>query len=97
MNISYINTTLYNNPELCTLSTCPLSWAQVRYDPSLVGNALYLGIFSLVLFIQGHLGLYFRTWSFLAAIMGGEVLEIIGYIARIQMHYNPFKSNPFLM
>ncbi len=94
---AYINTTLYNEPWLCTFDTCPASWASVQYDPSLAGNAIYLGIFSLVLVIQVLLGVSFRTWSFLSAMIGGEVLEIIGYVARIQMHYNPFQSNPFLM
>lgn len=93
----YINTTLYNDPTLCTLRTCPLSWAQVHYDPSLIGNTLYLFIFSLILVIQLLLGIHSRTWSFLVAVCSGEILEIIGYVARIQMHNNPFLSDPFLM
>ncbi|CAF9943749.1 MAG: hypothetical protein ALECFALPRED_001191 [Alectoria fallacina] len=91
------NSTLYNEPWLCTVQTCPLSWAQVQYDPSLAGNAFYLAMFSLVLVVQLFFGIRYRTWSFLGAIFGGEVLEMIGYIARVQMHYNPFLSNPFLM
>ena len=94
---SYTNTTLYNDPTLCTLRTCPLSWAQVHYDPSLIGNTLYLFIFSLIFVIQLLFGIYSRTWSFLLAFCSGEILEIIGYVARIQMHNNPFLSDPFLM
>lgn len=93
----YSNATLFNDPSLCTLQTCPLDWASVHYVPTLAGNALYLAILSLVLVVQIFFGIRFRTWSFLGAVFGGEVLEIIGYAARIQMHYNPFLSNPFLM
>ena len=81
----------------CTLSTCPLSEAQLDYVPSLGGNALYLGILAICLIAQLVLGIKYRTWGFLVAMVGGLILEIIGYAARIQMHYNPFPSGPFLM
>ncbi|KAI4099249.1 MAG: hypothetical protein L6R37_006051 [Teloschistes peruensis] len=91
------NQTLLNDPDLCTLETCPLSLANVDYVPNLGGNAFYLAIFSLLLILQLGFGFYWRTWSYTAAMFGGLVLEIIGYVSRVQMHYNPFKSNPFLM
>ncbi|MCJ1316820.1 hypothetical protein MMC15_002141 [Xylographa vitiligo] len=81
----------------CTLSICPIAYAQVHYDPSLAGNALYLAIFALLLFVHVFLGIRFRTWGFFGSIVGGLVLEIIGYAARVQMHFNPFLSNPFLI
>jgi len=85
------------NPSLCTLDTCPLELAQVRYDPTLAGNALYLSIFALLLFIHIFLGIRYRTWGYFGAMFGGLVLEIVGYGARVKMHYNPFLSDPFLM
>lgn len=90
------NATLYNDPELCTLDTCPLSLANVDYVPSLAGNALYVALFSLVLASQLGLGVYYRTWTYLIAMGGGLLGEIIGYVGRVQMHYNPFTQNPFL-
>ena len=81
----------------CTLSICPIAYAQVHYDPSLAGNALYLAIFALLLFVHVFFGIRYRTWGFFGSIVGGLVLEIIGYAARVQMHFNPFLSNPFLM
>ncbi|KAL8685908.1 MAG: hypothetical protein Q9218_007472 [Villophora microphyllina] len=94
---SGFNLTLLNNTDLCTLQTCPLSIAQVHYVPSLAGNTIYLALFSLLLVLQLLFGCYWRTWSFTGAVFGGLVLEILGYVSRVQMHYNPFKSNPFLM
>lgn len=83
--------------EYCTLALCPLSLAQVHYVPSLAGNALYTAIFVLVLALQLFLGIRYKTWGFMVGMCSGIILEVIGYIARIQMHSNPFRENPFLM
>ena len=91
------NETLYDNPWLCTLSTCPIDYSSIDYVPSLAGNAFYLGLFSLCLLVQSILGIYYRTWPFLIAWIFGLALEIAGYVSRIQMHNNIFTFNPFLM
>jgi hypothetical protein len=86
------------DPEkYCTISTCPLTLAHLLYIPSLPGNALYAVLFGLFLLAQLYLGIRHRTWGFLAGMFGGLVLEVIGYAARMQMHFNPFKQNPFIM
>jgi hypothetical protein len=92
---------LITNPTIpdqdCTLSTCSLLQAHYQYLPSLAGNSLYLAIFSVILVAQIYLGLRSRAWGFLGGMFGGLVLEIIGYVGRIQMHSNPFSDDPFLM
>ncbi|KAI4125612.1 MAG: hypothetical protein LQ341_006960 [Variospora aurantia] len=94
---SGFNQTLLNNTDLCTLETCPLVLASVDYVPSLGGNLFYLTFFAILLLLQLAFGYQYRTWSFTGSMFGGLVLEIIGYVARVQMHYNPFESDPFLM
>jgi len=91
------NQTLYNDPNLCTLQTCPLTWAAIDYIPNLGGNAFYLAIFAASLVVQIAFGVFYHTWAFLGAMVGGEVLEIIGYAARVELHSNPFIFNNFLM
>jgi hypothetical protein len=83
--------------ESCTLASCSLKNAQVQYDPSLGGNAFYVSIFALAIFVQALLGIQYRTWSFLAGMFCGLILETVGYAARIQMHFNPFTKGPFVM
>lgn len=83
--------------ELCTLATCTLEQAHFRYIPTLAGNALLLGIFAFLIVPQVALGVKYKTWGFMGAMLGGLILEIIGYVARIQMHNNPFAQDPFLM
>lgn len=81
----------------CRLGLCPIEWATVQYDPSLGGNAFFMGIFGLLLLIQAFQLYKYRTWSFSCSMMSGLILEIVGYLGRVQMHFNPFLANPFLM
>ncbi|OCL07362.1 RTA1-domain-containing protein [Glonium stellatum] len=90
-----INTSIPNSD--CTLSTCSIEQAQLLYDPTLTGNALFLGIFSLCLALQLIAGIYYRTWGYLVGMFCGLILEMVGYVGRVQMHFNPFLSNPFMM
>lgn len=85
------------NLDQCTLTTCTLAQAHFDYVPSLAGNSLYTAIFGLALIAQLFFGIRYKTWGFMAAMFGGLVLEVVGYVSRIQMSINPFTSNPFLM
>jgi hypothetical protein len=71
--------------------------AQLPYAPNLAGNILFLAIFSFCLLFNLLVGLWFRTWGYLVAMALGCVLEILGYVGRVMMHYNPFPQNPFLL
>ncbi|CZR62987.1 related to RTA1 domain protein [Phialocephala subalpina] len=86
-----------NNGGGCTLDTCPLSMGIVHYDPSLFANTFYLTYFGVILIVQVLQTWRFRAWSFSIPVMSGLILEIVGYAGRIQMHYNPFDPNPFLI
>ena len=81
----------------CNLETCPVELAQMPYAPNLAGNALYLAVFALGLVSNVGLGIWYRTWGYLVAMVFGCVLEILGYVGRIQMHFNPFPEDPFLL
>ncbi|PYH70661.1 RTA1 domain-containing protein [Aspergillus vadensis CBS 113365] len=90
------NSTSLDPSDYCTLSICSLSDAYVNYIPSLGGNIFYAAVFAVLLIAQLILGIRYRTWGYLTGLFGGLLLEIIGYIGRIQMHYNPFKFTPYL-
>jgi len=83
--------------DQCTLQTCIMEQATIRYLPSLAGNVTYMAIFGLILLLQIGQGIRYRTWGFLAGMICGLFLEIIGYAGRVMMHYNPFNMNNFLM
>jgi RTA1 like protein len=85
------------HPSVCNLQTCPLIYAYLMYDPTLWGNALFLSIFSLLLPIQAFLSIHYRTSGVLVATFLGLSMEIIGYVGRVRMHFNPFLKENFLM
>ncbi|KAE9965822.1 hypothetical protein EG328_009378 [Venturia inaequalis] len=82
--------------EDCTLATCSLLQAHYQYLPSLAGNALYVAIFSILLLSQIFLGFKSKAWGFMIGMVAGIILEIVGYVGRIQMHSNPFIDKGFL-
>lgn len=88
---------LWYTPSECTISTCPASFRQIEYTPSLGGNSFYLAIFALVLVAQLFLGIRYKTWGFVAGMFGGLTLEILGYISRVELHDNPFSDTWFKM
>jgi hypothetical protein len=91
------NATLIANSNLCTLTTCDLTLAHLDYLPSIGGNALFAAIFAGCFLVQLLLGFKFRTWGFMAASTIGMMTEVIGYVARLMMHSNPFSKADFLM
>ncbi|KAH8660043.1 RTA1 like protein-domain-containing protein [Xylariales sp. PMI_506] len=81
----------------CTLAICPLEWSILEYQPSIPANSLFLALFSLSMAIQIGQAIKWKTWGFLAGIVSGCVLEIIGYVGRLMIHNNPFDFNGFVI
>lgn len=81
----------------CTVTTCPLSCAQVDYQPTRAGNTMYAAAFGLLLVAQLGLGIKYKTWGFMVGMICGLVLEVVGYAGRIMLHDNPFNFNNFIM
>ena len=89
---------VWNDPRLCTYSTCPLDlFGQLHYIPSLAGNAFLLTLFVLGLLVQVALAVRYRTWGYLTAMIGGTALEIIGYAGRLMLNANDFNNNNFVI
>jgi hypothetical protein len=65
--------------------------------PSLAGNVFYLAVFAVAVLVQIGLGIHYRTWGYLVAMMGGASLEIVGYTARVELHIDDFNKNYFII
>ena len=84
-------TSVQNYRNQCTLDTCPVTDGYFYYRPSLAANAVFLALFSLsTLTFLVQVGLSRRFIGFSIAMISGCILEIIGYIGRIQGYQNPF-------
>jgi hypothetical protein len=84
----------------CTIAICPLETygqAFFNYRPSLPGNSIYAAIFGICLVLQLAFGIRKKTWGFLAGMVVGLLLEVVGYAGRIKMYSDPFTKNSFLM
>lgn len=88
------NSTTFDS-DLCTLSTSPLSETNFKCPAA---YRKHLAPFDLCcsLLIQIFLGIHYRAWGFLVGIVYRLALEIMGYVGRVQPHYNPFPFNLFL-
>lgn len=87
----------YVNIIDCTNSICPLEFGEVRYIPTLAGNAIYMVIFILLLLVHAYLGFRHKTWGFLVGMVAGCLIEIVGYAGRIMLWQNDFSFNAFIM
>ncbi|KAL3464825.1 RTA1 like protein-domain-containing protein [Aspergillus heterothallicus] len=90
------NQTLLENPDLCTLDTCPISMASVEYRPVLWGNIFFMAIFGVAALIHLGLGIRYKTWTFMIAMVLGLIGEVVGYVGRVNLYDNPFNGDAFL-
>ncbi|OBR08576.1 Parasitic phase-specific protein PSP-1 [Colletotrichum higginsianum IMI 349063] len=81
----------------CTLELCPIEWSVLRYQPSIPASGIFIALFALGLIVHAVQGIRWRTWGFMASMIAGCVLEIVGYVGRLFIHDNPFDFEGFLM
>jgi len=93
----YANCNLAIENYLCTLDTCCLAQSPFLYRASYGGNLAFAIIFGVFLIPQIALGVYYKTWGFMVGMIMGLILEVLGYVARILLHDNPFNGDAFLL
>jgi len=81
----------------CTLETCCLAQSNFLYIPNYGANMFFAVFFGILIVPQLGLGYLYRTWGFAIGMIIGLVLEVLGYVSRVQIHNNPFADNPFLL
>lgn len=67
------------------------------YRPSLAANITFLALFAVIGIVHTYLGYRWRTWGFMTGMLLGCLSEILGYVGRIMLWYNPFSYNGFLL
>ncbi|PVH76683.1 hypothetical protein DL98DRAFT_550980 [Cadophora sp. DSE1049] len=84
---------------VCSLATCDVKiWGYVHYQPTLIGNALFLVIIDIVALAQLFLGCkYHASFTWVICMLLRLASESTGYIARVLLHANPFSRFYFLM
>jgi hypothetical protein len=80
----------------CTLDLCPIERSILKYQPSLAGNGAIIVLFGIAMAVHLFQGFYWRTWGFAISVALGCIDEIVGYVGRIMLYYNPFSFKGFL-
>lgn len=81
----------------CTIAACPIELSVYGYRPTLVGSVALIVLYGLCLAVQVVLGIRYKTWGYMTAMVLGCVDEMVGYAARIMMRQNPWGETGFLM
>ncbi|KAJ0351211.1 hypothetical protein COL154_012985 [Colletotrichum chrysophilum] len=81
----------------CTLELCPLEASLLKYQPSIPANSTFIALFALAMVVHSVIGFRAKTWGFTASVIGGCLVEIVGYVGRLILHDNPFSFGGFLI
>ncbi|KAF6824854.1 parasitic phase-specific protein psp-1 [Colletotrichum plurivorum] len=81
----------------CTLEICPLQASLLQYQPSIPVNSTFIALFALAAIIHAIQGFRAKTWGFMSSMIGGCLIEIVGYVGRLILHDNPFSFVGFLI
>jgi hypothetical protein len=87
----------FGSDSPCNLDTCPVEWSIYSYRPSLAANIVFVVLFSLIGLVHAYLGFRWKSWGFMTGMLLGCISEIVGYVGRIMMWYNPFSFNAFMI
>ncbi|GFP52068.1 hypothetical protein ACSS6W_003944 [Trichoderma asperelloides] len=87
----------FGNDVTCNLHNCPVEWSILSYQPSLAANIVFAALFGAIGLVHFYLGFRWRVWGFTFPMLVGCVTEIIGYVGRILLHYNPFSFPGFMI
>jgi hypothetical protein len=83
----------YDYTISCTVQTCPIESAYFDYLPSLAANGVFIALFALALACYLGQGLRSRKFiGFTIAMVGGCILEVLGYAGRIRSYYSPWNQ-----
>lgn len=83
--------------KYCEPGKCPSEWATLHYQPTFIGNAIYLAMFVILLIAQLFFGVKHKTWNYLGAVSLGVIGEAVGYVGRLMLSKNNFPTKNFLM
>lgn len=84
--------------DQCTAETwCLAQGLPFDYLPSAAGNFALAIYFAILILPQLGLCAYYRTWGYVASMVIGLALEVVGYVGRLMIRYDPFNDNGFVM
>ncbi|KAF9776885.1 hypothetical protein IL306_004855 [Fusarium sp. DS 682] len=74
---------------------CPIELTTYGYRPNLGGNGFLAVIFGIAFFANIFLGIRFRIRAYAVVLSLGCLAQVLGYIGRVGMYFQPFSAIPF--
>ncbi|KAK7998288.1 hypothetical protein PG989_006328 [Apiospora arundinis] len=74
---------------------CPVQATVLGYYPNLGINAFLCAAFAVCALGLLGMGAWKRTWGYSAALAAGCILEMVGYVGRVQLSSNPWSDKAF--
>ncbi|TFB00553.1 Sphingoid long-chain base transporter RSB1 [Trichoderma ghanense] len=84
-------------PQDCTevSALCPVEATVLGYYPNLGSGIFFAIVFGILTVASLVLGVWKKTYTYAIGLSIGLLLEMLGYIGRIQLHYNPWNEGAF--
>lgn len=87
-----------NSTANSTSQIPPNGIGAVSFTPLLAPNALFVTLFTILFTIQIILNIRFwRFYGYATGMLGGLLLEMLGYVAKIQLSHNRANKNGYIM
>ena len=85
------------DPFACTEVTpdCPVEDTIYGFRPNLGGNLFFVVLFGLLAIVNLVLGIRFRSWTYLIAMVLGAAVESLGHVGRVLLNDNPYSEIGF--
>lgn len=79
-------------------TTSPNIVASLFFTPLPVPNVVFLSIFATLLLVHAVLAiLFWRFYGYAIGMLGGLLLELLGYVAKVQLSHNRRKKDTYIM
>lgn len=89
---------IMNSTANNTSQTPPNGIGAVSFTPLLAPNALFVTLFTILFIIQIILTTRFwRFYGYAIGMLGGLLLELLGYVAKVQLSLNRANKNGYIM
>ncbi|KAK1983483.1 hypothetical protein LZ30DRAFT_748568 [Colletotrichum cereale] len=81
----------------CGHHVCPYPGGYTHYSPSVVGSAIFLVAFALLVPLSLYQGFRFKTPLFASTLATGLLLEVLGFAGRLRLRDNAASSASFFL
>ncbi|KAL7756862.1 hypothetical protein ACKLNR_013855 [Fusarium oxysporum f. sp. zingiberi] len=86
-----------SDPLICThiSKECPIELTTYGYRPNLGGNIFLAVLFGIAFVANIVLGIRFRIRAYAIVLSLGCLAQVLGYVGRVGMYFQPFNAIPF--